>query len=63
MDNETKNFMAVGNTLPTIMEDKQRSQRSANKDRDRGYRVWSNKKIKQLPRITRESFELILEEI
>ena len=27
MDNEIESFIAVGNTLPTIMEDKQRSQR------------------------------------
>ena len=27
MDNEIESFIAVGNALPTIMEDKQRSQR------------------------------------
>ena len=60
MDDEMENFMAVGNTL-------QRSQRFANENCDRsmwerGYRDWRNKKFKQSLQITRESFELILEE-
>ena len=68
MDNEIENFMTVGNTLLTIMEDKQRSTRSANEIHDRsmwerGYSDFSNKKFKQSLQITRESFELILEEI
>ena len=33
-----KNFMTVGNTLLIIMENKQRSQRSANENRDRNMR-------------------------
>ena len=61
MDNEIEIFMAVGNTLYAIMENKQRSQRSANENRDRsmwerGYRGWSNKIFKRSLRIMRESF-------
>ena len=66
MDDEIESFMAVGNPLLTIMEDKQRSPRSANQKRDRsmwerGSRDWSNKKFKRLLLIRSESFELILE--
>ena len=66
--NKIENFMTVGNTILTIMEDKERSQGSANENRvrsmwERGYRDLSNKKFKRLLRITRESFELILEKI
>ena len=61
MDNETEIFMAVGNTLFAITEDKQRSQRSANENRDRGmrergYSDRSNKKFKRSLRITRKPF-------
>ena len=68
MYNKIENFMAVGNTLLSIMEDQQRSQRSANENRDRsmwerGYKDLSNKEFKRSLRITRGSFKLILEEI
>ena len=54
-------LVVVGNTFLAILEDKQRSQRFADKNRDRviserDYRDLSEKKSKWSPRITRDFF-------
>ena len=54
-------LVVVGNTFLAILEDKQRSQRFADKNRDRviserDYRDLSEKKLKWPPRITRDFF-------
>ena len=68
MDQEIENVFSFVNAIFTITADKDIAERSPDEVRDssifeNGYYNWSDKKFKKSLRITRDTFEHILEEI